>query len=138
MNFEPFDDIGSAWNAILRYRLSKEGLALAHEHAEALTGFLELDAPPLTLSQTAEYVFAHRTQLTETAPRLLALAARCAHYAHRQFVDNLGGPRGRAIAETLRRDSGEEADPRQPWPDPRDDPEARPEFARDSGEGVTL
>lgn len=128
MTFEPFDDIGSAWNAVLRYRLGEEGLALPQEHAEMLTAFLELDAPPLTLSQTAEYAFAHREGLKETAPGLVALAARCAHYANRQFIDNLGGVRGRAITEALRRDSGELSDARFPWPEAEDDPEPRPEF----------
>jgi hypothetical protein len=127
--FTPFDDISTAWNAVLRYRLTEEGLALPEAHAEAITGFLELDAPTLTLSQTAEYVFAHREELKTAAPGLVAVAARCAQYANRQCIDNMAGARGRGITDALRRDSGEEADPRLPWPDPSADPEPRTEFA---------
>jgi hypothetical protein len=129
MSFEPFDDISTAWNAVLRYRLTEEGLSLPEEHAEKLTSFLELDAPTLTLSQTGEYVFARREVLKQAAPGLVALGARCAHYANRQCIDNLAGARGRGITDALRRDSGEAADPRLPWPDPSEDPEPRAEFA---------
>lgn len=131
MTFEPFTDIGAAWNAVLRYRLSAEGLALPADHAEALTSFLELDAPSLTLSQTAEYVFAHVDELRGAAPELVSVAARCGHYSNRQFIDTLGGPRGQGITDALRRDSGEEADPRYPWPDRSEDPEPKPQFATD-------
>lgn len=128
MTFLPLDDIGAAWNAVYLYRVGDEGISLAAEHKAALDTFLQLDATALTISQMAEYAFARKDDLKVAAPGFVAVAARCAQYANRQFVDNMGGARGQGITDALRRDSGETADPRLPWPDPSADPAPRAEF----------
>lgn len=128
VTFAPFLDVGEAWNAIYQYRVGDEGIALADEHKTALDTFLQLDAIALTISQAAEYVFARIADLATSAPGLVALGARAAFLANRLCIDNMGGPRGLGITDALRRESGEETDPRYPWPDPSEDPEPRAEF----------
>lgn len=79
----------------------------------------------MRIINTGEFIWAHRAELTDDAK---GLGAQLAHYGGTWDLHFYKQGRGYAMARALRRDVGETPPPGEEWPDPSEDPEARPEW----------
>lgn len=103
----------------------QHGQALPDGVAELLAGTLAAMSPVVTICDTAELLYARRTEIADVAARQAALVVlgQCAGFGaangwHSLAIDG----RGLKMRQAALRELGEAPGEGRPWPDPSEDP----------------